>query len=74
MLGEVFYVDVAETSKSQVHGDVLVFNTLDFHALEELSAKVQVCSWSNNRSLIASEDSLISLFVFGLHLTLDVIG
>ena len=63
VLGQVFHLDSIKVSKTAVQGDKGKVNTLNLHALHQLTAEVQTCGRSCNSTLVLGVDSLEILHI-----------
>ena len=68
MLGEVFNVDFAEITKSDVQSEVAFLDADNLHAAEQFAAEVQAGGRSSHSTLHASLEELVAFHIifFGL--------
>ena len=71
MFRKVFYIDITEVAQTGMQRNISKINTLNFHTLHQLTAKVQAGGRSSNRSFVLSKNRLETHSIFFFHRTVD---
>jgi len=72
MFGQIFHINISESSQPDVEGDESHINTFYLKPFYQLAGKVHACRGCRNCALVFGKNSLKAFFVFGFNFTLDV--
>ena len=71
MLCQIFHVDLTEITQARMQCQESELAILDLQTFHQLTAKMQSCGRSHNRTFFRGENILITILVFRFHLTFD---